>query len=182
MKEGESLRALKERAIELLQAGYASDRLDMDEFERRLDLVTTAESARAVKEVVADLRQIEEAADPPERRDDGRNQRILSILSERMFSGDWLVGAHASSIAVLGSTRLDLRDTATDKTVVSLHVVAVMGETRIIVPPDMRVENDITPILAEVRIQAPRARETRGRTLRLSGFAVMGEVRVEVRK
>lgn len=183
MKEGQSLEGLKERAIALLSAGYAADLLDMEEFERRVGLVNEAESSKQVRSLVADLRS-EELDPPPQEpssRDDLGDQQILSILSERKLTGDWLEGGHASSISVMGSTRLDLRETGEHRPYITLHVVAVMGETRIIVPADMRVENDITPVLAEVRIQAPRARETRKRTLRLSGFALMGEIRVEVR-
>lgn len=186
MKEDEALESYRYAAIELLTEAYTADQLGMEEFEKRIAQVHNAVEAAEIREAMAGF---------PEPRLEGESQGsrweaydlpvtgqpILSILSERRLSGDWLHGSSARSISVLGSSRLDLRDTGSTEPVISLHLVAVMGETRIIVPPDMRVENYVTPILAEVSVRAPKKRAPMRRTLRLSGFAVMGEVRVEVR-
>jgi hypothetical protein len=186
MKEDEALESYRYAAIELLTEAYTADQLEMEEFERRIAQVHNAVEPGEIHDAVADF---------PEPRTEGAHvaseeedldvaemgQPVLSILSERRLSGDWLNGSSARSISILGSSRLDLRDTALEEPVISVHVVAVMGETRIIVPPDMRVENLVTPVLAEVSVRAARKRSTKRRTLRLSGFAVMGEVRVEVR-
>lgn len=186
MKDDEALESYRYAAIELLTEAYTADQLEMEEFERRIAQVHNAVEPGEIRDAVAGFPE----PDPrlasldwePERGEIAdMGQPVLSILAERKLSGDWLNGSRARSISVLGSSRLDLRDTALTEPVVSLHVVAVMGETRIIVPPDMRVENYVTPILAEVSVRAPRRRSAKRRTLRLSGFAVMGEIRVETR-
>lgn len=186
MKEDEALESYRYAAIELLTEAYTADQLGMEEFERRIAQVHHAVKPAEIREAVAGFPEPDLGRESPSSswRDydlAATGQPILSILAERRLSGDWLHGSSARSISVLGSSRLDLRDTGVTEPVITLHVVAVMGETRIIVPPDMRVENYVTPVLAEVSVRAPKKRSPKRRTLRLSGFAVMGEIRVEVR-
>ena len=181
----EGLEAYRDAAVELLSAGYTEDILDVDEFERRLEVVQAATSREEIREAVSGLPEAVRQPLPgqplPEESESASDQQVISILSERKLSGDWLHQGRATSISFLGSSRLDLRDTALDRREIYLNVLTIMGETKIVVPPDMRVENDITPLLAEVHIKAPRARDPKRRTLRLTGFALMGEIQVEVR-
>ena len=187
MSQERSLETYREQAIELLSAGYTADQISVDEFERRLDLVNDASTVAEVREAVGDLpvvRQEAEAAEEPrlaERESSDIDQQIVTILSERKLTGDWLDDDRATSISFLGSSRIDLRDTALHEPYVPLNVIAIMGEAKIIVPPDMRIQNNITPLLAEVHVEGGRRKEKRSRTLRLSGFALMGEVHIVVK-
>ena len=184
--KNDALESYRCAAIELLTEAYTADTLDMEEFERRTTLVHNAMTAAAIQDALADIPTAagpEEPMGEPATQEvgDSGSPQVISVLSERKYRGDWLEGGRGSALTVLGATRLDLRETALDQGIVSLHVVAIMGETRIVIPQDMRVENNISAVLAEVSINAPRSRDRKQRTLRLSGFALMGEIRVDVK-
>lgn len=186
MKE-DALESYRHSAVEILTEAYAADKLDMEEFEKRTTLVHNAVTVAEIRDLLADLPAPLSSSDPlqeptaSKEGDDGA-PRILSILSERSYRGDWLEGGHGSALTLLGETRLDLRNTSLDQQTISLHVVAILGETRIVIPPDMRVENNINAVLAEVSVNTRRGNNPKRKTLRLSGLAVMGEIRVDVKE
>lgn len=185
MKEN-ALESYRYAAIELLTEAYTADHLDIEEFERRAALVHNALTPTEVQHALVDLTASTSLETPLEEPSapgtgDDSTPQILSILAERRLSGDWLEGGRGSALTVLGSSRLDLRDTALNQQIIFLHIVAIMGETRIVIPPDVRVENNISAVLAEVSINTPRNAVKKRRTLRLSGLAVMGEIRIDVK-
>ena len=184
MKKDPALETYRDEAVQLLSDQYAADRLDVEEFERRLDLVNAAVDRKEIESAVGDLPALrQEDPDPSHSWPEAANSApVLSILSERKLSGNWLDPGGARSVTLLASTRLDLRDTELSAGTVTVDVVAIMGEVKIIVPPDMRVENQITPLLAEVNMKGSRSGDAKKRTLRLTGFALMAEVNVVVKQ
>lgn len=185
MYQENGLEGYRESAIELLGADYAADRIDMEEYERlvsQLQNAVTRADIRSVMEELSTLHTSPGSRETTADLEDESNQQVITVLSERKLSGDWLTRNRASSVTVLGETRLDLRDLDPDRREIRLNVLAILGETRILIPPDMQVENNITPLLAEVHVRGPRRIGPKRRLLRLSGFALMGEIRVEVKE
>jgi hypothetical protein len=90
------------------------------------------------------------------------------------MTGNWITSRYVTSTTVMGEMTLDLRDVVlTEDT--QLHVVAVMGEVKILVPPKMSVENHISAVLAEHN-DTVGTRRGEGPTLRLTGTALLAEV------
>jgi hypothetical protein len=156
------LESQREETYELLSRTFADGTIDEAEYERRIALVRTAQSSGEIQDAVRDVR----AAD---------DQTIMSVLGSRTLRGDWLHGRHTTSVTLMASTSLDLREcTIPDET--TIHVISIMGECRIDVPRDVEVINSVTPILAEVGDAGPATRS--GRRIRLTGIAVMSELRI----
>ena len=104
---------------------------------------------------------------------------FLCIMGERKVNGRMLLGKSASSITLMGSTVIDLRDIEVPASGMHIEVVAIMGETRIIVSPDMLVHLSVVPIMGEAvsRADVPFGSNNQG-ILEIGGVALMGSVSV----
>ncbi len=106
---------------------------------------------------------------------------FLCIMGERKVNGRMLLGKSASSITLMGSTVIDLRDIEVPASGMHIEVIAIMGETRIIVSPDMLVHLSVVPIMGEAisRADVPFGSNNQG-ILEIGGVALMGSVSVRV--
>lgn len=66
--------------------------------------------------------------------------RIISVLNETKRAGGWQVPAHLEVSIALGEVRLDLRDAHLSAPVTTVSIHGLMGEARVIVPPQYRVD------------------------------------------
>ena len=173
----------RESAIRILTDAYAYDAITEVEFERRLGRLNVADSGAAIGAIVADL--------PVMGTTDGRvsrrllptpRSRITGFMSEIRRTGPWVVPEHLSIRAVMCDMKIDLRY-AVIPSPCTIHVMAVMANVSLLVPPGLTVEFDMQPFLAAVGSDAA------GGTLgghadahaRVVGTAVMSEVLVRVR-
>ena len=110
-------------------------------------------------------------------QNEGNGQKIVSMLGSRELRGNWLEADYCSTVNVLGSMVIDLTDTHVPPGLTTLNVFSLMGELTIIVPPDLRIENRITPLLAEVRQQRKLQTDPYSdRVVRITGFSLLSEV------
>lgn len=173
----EYLERSREEALDFLASCYADTILTLEEYEERVDRVTGAQSVAQVENAVSDLRSLTV-------RRDGQHsdlpadagQSVVSIMTSRKLQGNWLRNRFVSSTTLLASTVLDLRD-CTIEPGTRIHIVSIMGETKVILPEDVELESSITPFMAEVNDSVPRASAGAPRLI-LTGFALMSEVNV----
>jgi hypothetical protein len=186
----ERTRASRERVIAALSDAFAEDRLDVDEFERRVTVAQTSESPAEIDALVADLgvgRAPEPAPRPTaalvpaaEARD---QQSLYAILGGIDRAGNWTMPRHLRVVTVMGGARLDLREARFPAGVVDVEVIAFMGGTEIIVPPGLAVQTHGTAIMGgfqEVN-RAPAHPDPEAPLLRVHGFAMMGGVDIKMR-
>lgn len=85
--------------------------------------------------------------------------------------------------AMMGAVELDLREAQLDNGRAVVEVFAMWGGIEIIVPPDWRVESEVTPIMAgfEDNTRLTPGAEIAG-TLVVRGFGVMGGIEVKNHK
>lgn len=174
--------ARREDARELLSRALADGALDDREYESRIEQVGSAGTAGEIEALTRDLAvardnaRVSRDTPPGPSAPASPDQSILTILGTRSLRGNWLRDRYATSLTLLGQTTLDLWDCALPREL-TVHVVSVMGECRIVVPPDVAVVNSISPVLAEVSDHVPVSGGAKT-TLRLTGFAVMSEVSI----
>lgn len=182
------LQDARDRAIDDLTSRFAEGLLSISDFEERVDAVNRADTLPTIRAAVGppvsgagghsgDDGSSYRASPASRPDDDSAGQSVIAILGERKLRGGWLRDRAATSIAILGSVTLDLRDCDLGP-ITSIDLVSVMGETKIILPSDVAVENDVTAVLAEVGDQVGRGRLGASRTVRLKGFALMSEVKI----
>ena len=191
----------KEKAVETLSAGYAKNRLPLEEYERLVEYINKIESERelaVVEKIVAEysIEKNETQTRKPADYDDeqtwqdrednypyhrtGGFPASLTFLSSRTVSGP--VKSGSQFVSFLGSQHIKIRkaDLAKKKTV--LDVVAILGETIISVEEGIRVANRALPILgsAEVSQKVNRQAHDEGPELVISGAALLGGITVKL--
>ncbi len=117
---------------------------------------------------------------PPARLPRQDVQQLWAVLGESTRRGHWQVPAHLMVTAILGESRLDLREAQLTAAETTIEVRGLLAEVRIIVPDGYRVECAGSAILGEFdeRDSAPTRPAPAGAPLiRVTGAAVLSEVR-----
>ena len=179
----------REHAIRVLSDGYAYDALTEDEFEWRLGQLSLANSPTEVQALIADLPASGVSAIPPAYAGATYagepmpvKDRIRGIMSEVRRDGLWRVPQRLWVSAVMSNIRLDLRQALIPPGCV-IEVRAVMASVSIIVPPGLPVEFDVSPLMGAARNDSSRVPAAFGApVVRVTGSAVMAEIRVRVRE
>ena len=106
---------------------------------------------------------------------------FLCIMGDRRVDGRMLMSRSASSVTLMGSTTIDLRDIEVPDSGLRLELIAVMGEIRVLVAPGTPVHFSVVPIMGEAvsRAEYPSAGGQSG-VLEIAGMALMGSVTVRV--
>jgi hypothetical protein len=164
----------RDAAADELSRAFASGVLDEQSFEGALQAVQEAPSVAAIDTALARVlprsdAQTSAPADP--------GQSVSAILGQRSLTGNWIAHRSVEATCVLGDLTLDLRDLVLSRDT-RLHVVAIMGEVTIRVPPSMAVDESITTILAEHTNRAGNSPASQTPRLTITGFALMAEVKI----
>jgi len=101
-------------------------------------------------------------------------------MGDRHLTGNWLTSDRVSTFTVMGSTKIDLRDSDLPPGATRIEVFNLMGETQIVVPRDLPVRLSAFALMAESRADRNVNQQTRGADswIEVSGFVMMGELRV----
>ena len=178
----------RERAVELLSRHFANDNLSLDELERRIELAYHAKGPSELQDLVRDLPDAAEnvparqAAPLPEAFADV-SDRIVSVMTETKRRGMWRPARHIDLWSVMSDTQLDLTEAVLGSGVTEFDVSAIMTTLKIIVPPGVRVVVQTSSIMSTVSDESiePPSVGSGAPVLRLTGFALMSEIKVRVR-
>jgi hypothetical protein len=190
----------RERVIAALSEHFAHDVLDVDEFERRVALAQTSESAQEIDALLADLPALALAAGdaaassstalaprvapalaaPGEVRDE---QTVFAVMGGVDRRGAWTMPRRLKVVAIMGGGLLDLREARLPPGPVDIEVTAFMGGLQIIVPPGLAVETHGSAIMGGFQDvhRAPAHPDPGAPLLRVHGFVVMGGVDIQMR-
>jgi hypothetical protein len=193
----------RQEVIDSLTSAFAGNIISMEEYERRAGLASLAELPEALDEVTADLpatrpRQTTSGPAPrqPARavsqdayyhrqsaRDLGSAPPLTTgcVMGDRNLTGNWLTSNKVSSFTVMGSTKLDLRDSDLPLGPINVEVFTLMGETKIIVPPGLPVRMNAFAFMAESTAHRSVNQQVHGAEtwVEISGFVMMGSVVVK---
>lgn len=191
----------RQDTIDSLTSAFAGNIITMEEYERRATLASAAEFPEALDEIVADLPAIrpDNTTSSASSRTTTRageaayrnhNARDLSsapplttgcVMGDRNLTGNWLTSNKVSSFTVMGSTKLDLRDSDLPTGPINVEVFTLMGETKIIVPPGLPVRMNAFAFMAESTAHRSVNQQVHGADtwVEISGFVMMGSVVVK---
>lgn len=200
----------RQKTIDALTSAFAGNIISMEEYERRATLASAAVFPEALDEVLADLSATRPGttaygsasrtpsltgynstnSDTPSsyysRRPAGDlvNAPPLTtgcVMGDRNLTGNWLTSNKVSSFTVMGSTKLDLRDSDLPRGPINVEVFTLMGETRIIVPPGLPVRMNAFAFMAESTAHRSVNQQVHGADtwVEISGFVMMGSVVVK---
>lgn len=183
----------RQEAIDSLTSAFAGNIISMEEYERRATLASLAEFPEALNEVIADLPATKPGNTTASSTSNSYKRqpaRDLSsspalttgcVMGDRNLSGNWLTSNKISSFTVMGSTKLDLRDSDLPLGPIIVEVFTLMGETRIIVPHSLPVRMNAFAFMAESTAHRSVNQQIHGAEtwLEISGFVMMGSVVVK---
>lgn len=186
----------REAAVERLRTHYVRDDIDVDEYERLLDvawatesradlvelfnrLPTLPESERPPAETDPETRYAPALASPGEQRDRGWQVAIMSG-SER--TGSWVPPRKLHTLALMGGAGLDFREARLGPGVTEVTILAVMGGVDVIVPPGVTVETHGLGVMGgfDGYSQTVHRNDPSAPILRVRGLAVMGGIHVQM--
>ncbi|MDT3396609.1 DUF1707 domain-containing protein [Streptomyces sp. B1866] len=181
--------AERERVAEALRQAAAEGRLDMPEFEQRLDAAYQARTHADLEALLRDLpvpaATVSGAADtawagriggPP------TSGSALAFLAGFQRKGPWTVPRRFKATAFWGGGEIDLREARFEDREVVIRCVAVMGGLSVIVPPELEVRITGTGIMGGFDQSAAGAGAPGAPTVVISGFAFWGGVSTERRR
>ncbi|WP_457519178.1 DUF1707 domain-containing protein [Streptomyces sp. TE33382] len=189
--------AERERIAETLREAVAEGRLEMEEFEQRLDAAFKARTHGELEPLVRDLPAPGTVVAPvgatsPARPGASRNwpSRVGGpATSNGAFAfwggfnrkGRWTVGRKFTAFAMWGGGEIDLREANFEDREVVIRCFTIMGGLHVTAPPELNVEVKGIGIMGgfgegsneggEPDPDSPR--------VRITGFALMGGVGVE---
>jgi hypothetical protein len=195
-----TVRQSRERTVQALIQHFAEDRLDLPEFEARLDRANRADSVDELQRLTADLPALSTpaaavagaAAAPaarraavPARPDEPIHKRmVIAVMSGVSRKGAWKPPRRLFGYAFWGGIELDFREAQLQPGVTEVMVLAIMGGADIIVPPDLPVECTGFGLMGgfdHEETEAAPADDAQQPRLRIKGFALMGGVDINVR-
>lgn len=183
-----SLDEERQRSIDALSRHFANDALSLEELERRIERVYREQTVAGVRELTRDLpddapvpqpgrvARVPDAYGPTE-------GRIVSVMTQTVRRGAWQPPRHLDVWSIMSELKLDLTQAQFPAGVTEIHLHALMTSVKIIVPPGIRVVSEPTAFMAEVADDTfdPPAVGSGAPVLRISGFAVMAELKITVR-
>lgn len=194
-----SMARAREQKIEELSAHFANDDLSLEDLERRIEQVYRATTAAELETITADLKGAALVPADYVRANvvpgtgglpatyEVQSGRLLSLMSSTKRVGRWALPRTLDLAAVMSDTRVDLTQAVVQPGVSDIEMRAVMASVKIIVPPGMRVMVDVHSVMANVRSRADELAAgdpLRGGepVIRLTGFALMADVKIVVRR
>ncbi|MFJ8018324.1 DUF1707 domain-containing protein [Streptomyces sp. NPDC096339] len=146
----------RERVVERLRDGLAEGRLDMEEFEERLEAAYKSRTYAELEPLTRDLPAVAGSTSPsasarpaPMAGGSGWPARIggtgtsttaVAIMSGFQRKGRWTVPARFDAVAFWGGGELDLREADFAQREVVINCIAIMGGVEITVPPGVAVD------------------------------------------
>ncbi|MFF8971544.1 DUF1707 domain-containing protein [Streptomyces sp. NPDC014995] len=138
----------RERVAEVLRDALAEGRLDMAEFEERLDATYRARTYGELAPITRDLpvavsleKETRAGGDGTGRivGGEGSSRRAVAVMSGFQRRGHWTVPRRFTCFAFWGGGELDLREADFAAGEVEINCVAIMGGVQIVVPPGVEV-------------------------------------------
>jgi hypothetical protein len=149
--------AEREATVERLREATAEGRLTFGELTERTEAAYMAATRGQLVPLTADLPEVSSAPAAPVRPAAGSDREwVVAVMGDSRRQGRWRVERPLTAVAFMGDVVLDLRGAEVPRGDVDIIATAIMGDVKVYVPDGVDVE--------------------------LSGIAVMGDKRLEVRE
>ena len=186
----------RERIINILTKHYTEGGLELEEFEKRLDLANMSQDVDSLVPLVTDLSPLPRSgrsAQSPSRHsansypmmNEGpvkENSFLFSFMSGIARKGSWRPPKRLTSVTFMGAMELDLREALLPPGRSTINVFSVMGGVEILVPPGVNVEVQGIGIMGSFEDKSSDIPHEGAPTLEINGFAFMAGVEVKEKK
>lgn len=188
--------AERERAVDRLRAHYVRDDIDVEEYERLVDVAWAADSRAELDHLLSALPALPESerpaataaaaarvaarASPGEQRERGFQ---IAILGGSERKGSWVPPKRLHTFTLMGGAGLDFREARLGPGLTEVTILAVMGGVEVVVPPGLTVETHGFGIMGgfDGHSQTVDSDDPSSPVLRIRGLALMGGIDVKMR-
>jgi len=174
--------------IDALSSLFAAGRLELEEFETRVDRAVRARTVEELDALVADLhpRPVGSLTPVPAPMGPDRpkgSSLTITVMSGMERKGRWFPARHHRAFAFMGGGHLDFREAELQPGTTDIYLYVLMGGFTVVAPPDVDVEVHGWAFMGGVSDVAshPAPLETQRHKLRIHTRVVMGGVEVKVR-
>ncbi|MCX5198401.1 DUF1707 domain-containing protein [Streptomyces sp. NBC_00249] len=187
----------RERVVDRLRDAVAEGRLDMEEFEERLEAAYTSRTYAELEPLTRDLPAVSPvagefpaAAGQPGSGSwagriggSGTSATGVAVMGAFQRRGRWTVPRRFNAFALMGGGEIDLREANFAEREVVISCVAVMGGIQITVPPGVDVEVRGIGIMGgfDQRRSGDHAAEPGAPRVVVTGLAFWGGVEIKVK-
>jgi hypothetical protein len=186
------LEQTRQGVIVQLTEHFAADNLSVEALEERLDGAHRAATLDELRALVSDLPVVHAGApvtgprtyvSPSTGAHVAERQFIVGIMGGAERKGVWTPAKETYVVALMGGVELDFREARMPPGVTEINVFAIMGGAEIVVPPGVIVDLNGFALMGGFGQvgYAPPPTNPDAPVLRISGFAFMGGVDVNVR-
>jgi len=192
----DELDPFRREAIRALSTAVATDRLSVEQFESRLELVRQASNRATLDAIVADVlpsgpyplsHEITRSMPVPTRYggvEPAEFLRIKTVLGSSKRAGSWTVPLRLELKVVLGEITIDLRDAVFGADVLDIDLNAKFGSITLIVPAGTQVENECEEKLSSSSHSTRSARGAGplGLLIRITGRVVLSSLDIKEKR
>lgn len=186
------LEQTRQSIIVQLTEHFAADNLSVDALEERLDGAHRAATLDELRALVSDLPVVHAGApvtgprtyvSPSTGAHVAERQFIVGIMGGAERKGVWTPAKETYVVALMGGVELDFREARMPPGVTEVNIFAIMGGAEILVPPGVHVDMNGFALMGGFTQTgyAPPPTNPDAPVLRISGFALMGGVEINVR-
>jgi hypothetical protein len=172
----------RDRVAEILGEALSEGRLTPEEHSERLDRLYAAKTYAELEPLTGDLPQPpvsltkESGALPaPSRYSDD----IHCIFSGADRKGRWLVGPVTTVNCAFGGVDFDFRSAVLTQREVTLNINCAFGGISLVVPPGVRVHNDVLAVFGGVDEAKNDTVDPAAPVIRLTGYVFFGGVSIK---
>ena len=182
-----ALRDRREQVIAQLSDGYATELLDVEELENRLDRAHAAATVAELEAIVADLAPTtalvpvaSQSIDDPRR---APSKKLRVILSSVERHGRWTVPRRLELRVFWGNAVLDFREASLGPGVTTIDVRVTMGNLEVILPPQLAIDVDVSSFAGSVeeRHRVPPDSDPERPILEIVGAVRFGNLEITTR-
>ena len=169
--------AERDATVERLSRAAGDGRLTLEEFSGRMEQATAAKTRAELDRLVADLPAepaVAGAVAVP-----GPATWHVSPVGGLRVSGPWRMARHVIVASIVGGTWLDLSQAQLAAREATLTTVSLVGGTRIMVPPGIRVETSGFSLVGGTRVEGAAEPGPGAPTVFIRAFSLVGGVRIQ---
>ena len=170
--------AERDATVERLSRAAGDGRLTLEEFSQRMEQATAAKTRAELGRLVTDLPAEPAAAGAVAAPATVPATWHVSPVGGLRVSGPWRMARHVIVASIVGGTWLDLSEAQLAAPEVTLTTVSLVGGTRIMVPPGIRVEPSGFSLIGGTRVEGGPEPGPGAPTVYIRAFSLVGGVRI----
>ncbi|MFO7729663.1 MAG: LiaF-related protein [Spirochaetia bacterium] len=178
----------RDKIVRRLETAYADNKLELEEYEKRLDQAYRADFIEDLEMIVHDF----PGGQQPVNRDidqsysEGDDDTKVTLIGDQHLTEEDFTNKKVQSLSILGDVNIDIRRFRNYEEPIRIKIFSVIGDTRIIIPRGMKVKNRFKSLLGDYELlrnneesfQQESFEECRG-TCILEGFSLLGDISIQ---